>query len=193
MKTRMALLTFAMAAAGVFVLTRTKNVPPYDLRDAVTDFTDIKVSEIKAGSSADIPMPAPATLHKDASKKKEENAYVRISVDERIPAAIADAIKISLITNAEKLENLSPDIHILFMDNFDIPNNPRVCFLSPNPARIIYLHEAKQLRYEWAPVLKKPSLFLGKKAHPYTMNIREQVEAVLDCAAFLTNKLSKNK
>jgi hypothetical protein len=193
MRTKMALLIFVMTAAGIFTLACTKNTPPPDLRDALADFTDIRASDIKTGSGADIPMPAPAARRKSASKKEEAATYALISVDEQIPAKTADGIKTALNAAAKKINALNPGISITFSYNHYIPINPQVVFFSPVSRRIIYLHEAKELRYEWAPALKKPTLFLGRKAHPDTMNIREQVEAVLDCAAFLSDIMSENK
>lgn len=191
MKTKMVVVALITVTAGVFSITHMKKAPPSDLRDAVADFTDIKVSDIKAGSSSDIPMPAPTTNPASASEKEGAAAYAKISVDERIPAGTSDIVKATLIGAAEKITALSPDISIMFMYHLHNPNNPQISFLAPNARRVIFLHEAKQLRYEWAPAQKKPLLFFGQKAHPDTMDIREQVEAVLDCAAFLAKGMSK--
>ena len=191
MRTRTVLLLFALAVTGAISFRPAKNTPPPDLRDAPADLTDIKAADVKAGGDGNIPSPAAPV--NDFRINEGRNAYARITVDEQIPAKIAEAVKASLNALAGKITVLSPEISIEFIYHRYNPNVPMVMLISPFGKKAIFLYEAKQLRYEWAPALKKPFLFLGKNVHADTMNIREQVDAVLDCAAFLNEKIIGNK
>lgn len=184
----------AVIAVGGFYIYGLRTAPrhaPADLRDAPSDLTDMRAADIQAGYGTDIPVPepVPAPVPDGASPGREAAAHALVIVDENIPAETGAEIKAALTASAGKILALNPAVSIEFIHNRNLPGNPLVSFLSPVSRRVVYLHEAKQLRYEWAPALKKPALFLGQKAHPDSMNIREQVGAVLDCAALLTEKM----
>ncbi len=96
MKIKITVVALLAVTAGVFAYTRSHNTLPSDLRDAVADFTDIKVSDIKAGSSADIPMPAQATCPTstlDRSRKEVRDLIERDPFCEGVAVSIIDGKK----------------------------------------------------------------------------------------------------
>ena len=195
MKLEVAALILTATTAGVFTFAHTNKTRPPELRDAVADdLNDVKLSDIKSQSKVRIPTPEPVVVpERTSSVNAKPLEYANVMVSKEISVKIGDAIIAALTAAKKRMSDLNPDISIKFEHNHFIENNPQVVFSAPIYRRVFFLHEAKEVRYEMAAPLQKAALFWGKKAHPDTMNIQEQVDAVIDCAEFVTKKISAEK
>ncbi|MFA6435430.1 MAG: hypothetical protein WCW52_12125 [Elusimicrobiales bacterium] len=145
------------------------------------------VADLKglAAAKVDInsPEPRPAAVTR-------ADITARITVSEEISTEVKELIKKALLDNRARILKLDPSISIAFDEHYN-PRNPMVNLRSQIGAAAFYLHQAKEIRYATAPLKMKPALFFGTSTDPDTMDIYNQVEAVITAAEFVTLKINK--